>query len=58
MKYEVVLHKDSYDLSIDVIEAPEDYTADDYVADCEKNADTEWREMLETGDVELVEAEG
>jgi len=39
---------------IDNIEAPENYTAVQYVADCKANADPEWVEMLESGDVSLV----
>ena len=42
---------------IDTVDAREDYTAEDYVADCEKNADPEWVEMLDCGTVELVPVE-
>lgn len=43
---------------IDTIEAPDGYTAEQYVADCRKNADDEWVKMLENGDVTLYELEG
>lgn len=38
---------------IDNIEASDDYTAEDYVKDCENNADEDWCEMLKTGTVTL-----
>lgn len=38
---------------IDNIEAPEGYTAEQYVADCMRNADEDWCEMLRNGWVEL-----
>lgn len=40
---------------IDTIIAPTGYTAEDYISDCEHNADDDWCEMLKTGDVRLVE---
>ena len=58
-KYEV----DFYDYTngatspIDTIEAPEGYTAEDYIRDCESNADQEWVDMLKNGDVTLVPVE-
>lgn len=38
---------------IDNIEAPEGYTAEQYVEDCMRNADEDWCEMLRKGWVEL-----
>ena len=32
-----------------------EYTAEQYIADCEKNADPDWIEMLKSGSVEVVE---
>lgn len=43
--------------AIDNITAPEGYTADDYIRDCDQNADPEWCEMLHAGTVALVEVE-
>ena len=40
---------------IDNIIAPTGYTAEDYISDCQGNADDDWCEMLKTGDVRLVE---
>ncbi len=54
MKFEVVLHQDGCDSSIDVIEAPEGYSADDYIRHCYRKADAEFIKMLGTGEVELV----
>ena len=42
---------------IDTIEAPEDYTAEQYIKDCKENADPEWSEMLENGEVKLYAIE-
>lgn len=59
MRYQV----DFYDYSngatspIDTIEAPEGYTAEDYIRDCQENADDAWNEMLAGGKVELVKIE-
>ena len=41
--------------AIDTIEAEPGYTAEQYVADCEKNADADYVEMLHDGEVELIE---
>lgn len=38
---------------IDVIIASDDYTAEQYIADCSENADDEWNEMLSNGEVQL-----
>lgn len=38
---------------IDVIEAPDNYTSDDYISDCLSNADEEYCSMLLRGVVEL-----
>ena len=42
---------------IDNIEAPEGYTAEQYVDDCMRNADEDWCEMLRKGWVELHDLE-
>lgn len=42
---------------IDTIVASEGYTAEDYIRDCESNADQEWVDMLKNGDVTLVPVE-
>lgn len=42
---------------IDNIEAADNYTAEQYIADCKENADDEWNEMLASGTVSLVEVE-
>lgn len=39
---------------IDNIDAPIGYTAEQYIEDCQKNADPEWNELFEHGDVKLV----
>ena len=44
--------------AIDTIKAPEGYTAEDYIRDCKANADDAWNEMLENGEVSLMEVEG
>lgn len=41
--------------AIDTITAPNDYTAADYVRDCEENGDAEFVEMLHVGIITLVE---
>lgn len=43
--------------AIDVITAPDGYTAEQYIADCRANADDEWNEMLANGEVTLLEVE-
>ena len=42
---------------IDICEGPEGYTAEQYIEDCRKNADYEWVEMLESGEVEILAIE-
>lgn len=55
-KYEVdITNADGVTSPVDTIIAPTGYTAEDYISDCERNADDDWCEMLKTGDVELVE---
>lgn len=56
-KYEVNItyYSNGATSSIDSVTAPTDYTAEDYISDCEHNADDDWCEMLKTGDVKLVE---
>lgn len=43
--------------AIDTVVAQDGYTAEQYIADCENNADEEWVEMLHNGDVEVIEIE-
>ena len=40
--------------TIDIIEAPAHYTAEDYMFDCYCNADDEWVSMLERGMITIV----
>lgn len=40
---------------IDTQYADEGYTAEQYIADCERNADEDWCEMLRNGTVEVIE---
>lgn len=42
---------------IDNFTAEDGYTAEQYIKDCDSNADDEWCEMLHRGTVELVEVE-
>ena len=42
---------------IDIIIADDNYTVEDYIRDCEHNADKDWCEMLNIGLVTLVEVE-
>ena len=41
--------------AIDTITAADNYTAADYIKDCNNNADSEWCEMLANGKITLVE---
>lgn len=56
VKYQI----DFYDYSngatspIDTVDAQEGYTAEQYIADCEKNANEDWREMLRGGEVIVI----
>lgn len=50
-----LISEDGVASPIDTIEAPSDYTADQYIEDCKANADKEWVDMLLAGTVELVE---
>lgn len=43
--------------AIDLVEAPKGYTAEQYIADCDANADAEWCEMLHKGEVVLYVVE-
>lgn len=43
-------------IEIDVVTAPEDYTAEQYVSDCMETASPEWCEMLLSGYVQLIPA--
>lgn len=40
---------------IDTISARAGYTADDYIRDCDANADSDWCEMLHRGTITLLE---
>ena len=40
---------------IEVIEAADDYTAEQYIKDCERCADQDYIDMLNTGEVILYE---
>ena len=42
---------------IDNVEAPDGYTAEQYIKDCEKNADQDWVDMLHNGIVTLWRVE-
>ncbi len=55
-KYEVDItyYSNGATSAIDTITAPTGYTAEDYISDCERNADDDWNEMLKTGDISLV----
>ena len=57
MRYEVDFYdpKNGATSPIDTIESGEGYTAEQYVKDCEANADQEWVDMLHSGEVTLVE---
>lgn len=55
-KYQVeFLDENGATSPIDIINVPEDYTAEDYIKDCNDNADPEWCEMLKHGKVNLIE---
>jgi hypothetical protein len=56
MKYDVDFYEFSSGMAspIDTIEAPEGYTAEDYIRDCEENADAEWVEMIHRGIITIV----
>ena len=56
-KYEVNYYDPSNGATsaIDTVEAPEGYTAEDYIKGCLDNADEEWNEMLAKGEVSLVD---
>ena len=56
MKYEVNYFDPANGATspIDTIDAPEGYTAEQYIADCRENADQEFAEMLERGKVTLI----
>lgn len=53
MKYEVNLFRNGATSPIDVIEAPAGYTPEQYAQDCRENADAEWIEMIESGEIIL-----
>lgn len=41
--------------AIDTITAADNYTADDYIKDCNNNADADYIEMLKNGTITLYE---
>lgn len=55
MKYQVNFldRRNGAESPIDTITAPEGYTAEQYVEDCESNANQEWIDMLHAGEVSL-----
>lgn len=55
--YEIDLtdHETGATSPIDTQYVDGDYTAEQYIADCENNADPDWCEMLRSGSVEVVE---
>lgn len=55
MKYTVEFkdYRNGATSAIDTIEAQEGYTAEQYIEDCRKNADQDWIEMLENGEVTI-----
>lgn len=57
MRYQVSITINGITSDIDTIEAPQGYTAEEYIEDCRRNADDEWNDMLETGMIELWEIE-
>lgn len=59
MKYEVNFRnfESGATSPIDVIDTEEGYTAQMYIQHCKENADPEWIEMLEKGEVKLVPIE-
>ena len=50
MKYEVIVYCSGVTATMDIIEAPEDYTAKQYLDDCRGNADPEYVELLESNE--------
>ena len=42
---------------IDNIEAPESYTAEDYIKDCENATDQDYIDMIKSGKITLVPVE-
>ena len=59
MKYQVNItdYENGATSAIDTIEAPEGYTAENYIKDCEANAEDEWIEMLKSGTVTIEPVE-
>lgn len=56
MKYEVNFtdYNTGATSAIDTVIGPENYTADQYIRDCKENAEDEWNDMLEMGEVTLI----
>lgn len=57
--YQVYLHnfKTGASSPIDIVETDGEYTARQYIVECEANADPEWIEMIRSGEVSVVEIE-
>lgn len=56
MKYEVNFtdYNTGATSAIDTVIGPQDYTADQYIRDCRENADDEWNELFELGEITLI----
>lgn len=54
-KYEVDITINGVTSAIDTIIASDNYSAENYIKDCENNADNEYCEMLKSGEISLVE---
>lgn len=48
MRYEVDIVNNGITSAVDRIEAPDDYSSEDYLIDCNDNGDDEWNVMLAT----------
>ena len=58
-KYEVSITMNGTTSAVDTVMAPENYTAEDYILDCDENADDDWNKMIHAADrVVLVPVEG
>lgn len=44
--------------AIDIITEKDGYTAEDYIRDCDANADSDYCDMLHSGEVTLEEIDG
>lgn len=56
-RYQINYSEDGrYTVPIDTVYAEEDYTAEDYIRDCEENADEGYCNILRSGTVTIEEA--